>query len=147
ITVPVSPAFCWASDRARPGVKAVSLPPGYGANATRLLLLRAVSPELLEIGPQVLDFLGVAHAREGHASAGNFLHRTANELLEHSLVPGDAGVLHRVRIVEAIERASLAAVDPVERRSELDLRIGPGIVAGRAPFAESRVGLRHCAPG
>src|SRR5690349_24747409 len=104
------------------------------ASIRRGLLLLAVSPELLEVGPQVLDFLGVAHARESHAGAGNFLHRAANELLEHPLVPGDAGALHGVRIIEAVEGASLAAVDPVERRSELDLRLGPGVVAGRAPL-------------
>src|SRR6266699_5953239 len=32
------------------------------------LLLIAVGPEPLEVGPQVLDFLRIAHAREGHAS-------------------------------------------------------------------------------
>src|SRR5215510_6464253 len=113
----------------------------------RRLLLLAVSPERLEVGPQILDFLGIAYARKGHASAGDFLHRSADEFLEHRLVPGDAGILHRVRIVEARERASGAAVDSIEWRSKLDLRIGPGVVAGQAPLAECRVGLCQRASG
>src|SRR4029453_3830163 len=116
------------------------------ARMRRRLLLLAVSPEPLEVGPQVLDFLRIAPARKGHARAGGLLHRSADVPLEHALIPGDAGALHGVRIVVALERAGLAAFDPVERRSELDLRVGPGVVAGQAPFAESRVSLCHRAP-
>src|SRR3954468_1817157 len=127
--VPVSPA-CWAPDRAPPGVK-VSACRRAMARMRRRLLLLAVSPEPLEVGPQVLDLLGIAHARKGNAGAGDFLHRSADVLLEHCLVPGDTGVLHGVRKVVALERAGLAAIDPIERRSELDLRVGPGVVAGQ----------------
>src|SRR5882757_6180301 len=117
------------------------------ARMRRRLLLLAVSPEPLEVGPQILDFLRIAHARKGHAGARDFLHRSADVLLEHCLVPGDAGALHGVRIVVALERAGLAALDPIERRSELDLCAVPGVMAGQAPLAESRVGLSQRAPG
>src|SRR5215813_9770895 len=100
------------------------------------LLLRAVCAELLEVGPKILDLLRVAHARKCHAGAGNLLHRSADVFLEHSFVPGDPGALHRIRVIVALEGAGFAAVDAVERRPELDLCVGPGVVAGQTPLAE-----------
>src|SRR5262245_30379334 len=100
--------------------------------AAPLLFLRAVGLELRQVRPEILDLLVVANADEGHARARHRLHRVLDVLDELFVVPGDAGILVHVGIVEALERPRLAAVDAVERRSELDLRVRPDVVAGHA---------------
>src|SRR5262245_17598510 len=92
------------ADRAPPGVRLRACRRAMAPMRPELFLL-AVSAELAEVGPKVLDLLGVAHARKGHAGAGDLLHRVADVLLEQGLVPGDPGVLDRVRIVIALEGA------------------------------------------
>src|SRR4029077_3504588 len=84
------------------------------APATRLLLLVAVRPELLEVGPKVGDVLVVLHADEGHTRAGHLLHRSTDVFWERFVVPGDPGPLVRGGVIEALETAGLAAVDGIE---------------------------------
>src|SRR5262245_35724522 len=107
--------------------------PGFRRNAWRPLLrslLLAVRAELLEIGPEVGDFLVVLDADERHAGAGHLLHRGADILDECVVVPGDAGVLVGRGIVESLVGAGLAAIDAVERRAELHLCVRSGVVTG-----------------
>src|SRR5262245_53602148 len=111
------------------------------------LLLRAVYAELLEVGPKILDLFRVAHAREGHAGAGDLLHGTSDVFLEHGFAPGDPRAFHCIRVVIALEGAGVAAVDAVEPRPEPDLRLGPCLRAGEGPLAECRVFLRQHASG
>src|SRR5262249_58840246 len=96
--------------------------------------LFAVGVELLEVGPQFVLFLGIAHAGERHPRAGDLLHRVADIFLERRLVPGDPGILDLVRIVEAGEGPSVAAIEPVERRGLLGLWGPlPRLARARAP--------------
>src|SRR6185312_14005557 len=92
------------------------------------LLLFAFGVELLEIGPEVGDLLLVLDAREGHAGAGDALHRVLDVFLERRLVPGDARVLVGIGVVEARKAGGVTAVDPVKRGAELDLRAFAGVV-------------------
>src|ERR1700757_2963839 len=64
------------------------------------LFLGAVVAELLEISPQVADVLVILDADERHAGAGHFLHRRVDILGERCLVPGDAGFLVGLGVVE-----------------------------------------------
>src|SRR4051812_27272259 len=106
------------------------------APATRLLLLVAVRPELLEVGPKVGDILVVLYADEGHARAGHLLHRSADVFRERFVVPGDPGPLVGGRVIEALETAGLATVDGVERRPKLDFGPFADVVAGGAKTLE-----------
>src|SRR5882757_3175979 len=117
----------------------------------RPLLLIAVRPELLEIGPEIGDVLVVLHADECHPGARHLLHRSTDVLRERLVVPGDAGRLVGGGVVEALEGAGLATVYAVERRPELDFCRFPDVVAGRAKTLEyllagSRI-LRQCRAG
>src|SRR5262245_33467286 len=56
----------------------------------------------------------------------------ANIFFESLFVPGYAGRFVGRRIVEAFERAGLATINGVERRSELDFCVRPDVVAGGA---------------
>src|SRR3954447_26023930 len=107
-----------------------------GAPATRLLLLVAVRPELLEVGPKVGDVLVVLYADEGHSRAGHLLHRSTDVFRERFVVPGDPGPLVGRGIIEALETAGLAAVDGVERRPKLDFGRFADVVAGGATTLE-----------
>src|SRR5882724_7300271 len=109
------------------------------ARPTLRLLLLAVGAELLEIGPKVGDVLVVLDSDERHASAGHLLHRRADVLGEGLVGPGDAGILVGLGIIEAVHGAGLAAVEPVLRRSELDPRLLPDVMAGRAQSLEHRL--------
>src|ERR1700694_2175731 len=96
------------------------------------LLLRAVRLELVDIGPKVRDLAGVLDPAESHPGAWNHAGRVFDVFHERVFVPGDAGGLVGIRIVEAREGAGLAAVKRVERRSELDLGVRSHVVAGAA---------------
>src|SRR6516165_1030518 len=100
-----------------------------GLDLARSFLL-AVVPELLEVGPQVPDVLVVLDADKRHAGAGHSLHGRADIGGEGFLAPGNAGALVGFRVIEPFPGAGLAAVDAVERRTELDLRLRPDVVAG-----------------
>src|SRR6266850_39335 len=113
-----------------------------GVVARSALLLLAVLVELAEIRPEVVDLLGILDAREGHAGAGYPLHRILDVLLERRLVPGDAGILVGVGIVEARIARRGTAIETVERRPELDLGAFAGVVARQAPLPK-----RGLAPG
>ena len=85
---------------------------------------------------------------EGHAGAGELHLRRADEFLELRLVPGDVGVLHHVGIVEALEAAGFAAVEPVERRTKLDAGARACIVARRAePLKHTHALIGALRPG
>jgi hypothetical protein len=52
------------------------------------------------------------------------------------LTPGDAGRFIGWRVVETVEGAALAAIDAVERWTELDFGVRPNLVAGGAQSLE-----------
>src|SRR4051812_38400141 len=106
------------------------------APATRRLLLVAVRPELLEVGPKVGDVFVVLYADEGHSRAGHLLHRRTDVFRERFVAPGDPGPLVGGGVIEALETASLAAVDGVEGRPKLDFGRFADVVAGGAKTLE-----------
>ena len=60
-----------------------------------------------------------------------------------AVAPCDAGGLVGIGVVEAREGAGGAAVETVERRTELDLRAGTGVVTGKAhPLEHALAGFR-----
>src|SRR5581483_4603214 len=91
------------------------------AGAASALLLLAVLVELRDVGPEVATFLLVLDAGEHHLGAGNFGLRVRDVFEELILVPGDAGALVGVGIVEPFDCAGLAAVEPVEHRPDFVL--------------------------
>src|SRR2546423_15352678 len=96
----------------------------------RVSFLRPISPELLEIGPELGDVLVVFDADKCHAGARHFLHRRADIFGESFLAPGDAGRFIGWGVVETVGGAALAAIDAVERWAELDFGVRPDLVAG-----------------
>ena len=88
--------------------------------------------ELREVGPQVVGFGLVLDAGEDHLGAGNFRLRVLDVVEEHVLAPGDAGVLVGLRVAVALDRARLAAFEPVEQRAHLVLGVFAYRVAGQA---------------
>src|SRR5258705_2774162 len=110
----------------------------------------AVLVEMAEIGPEIADLLGILHARKGHAGAGHLLQWIGDVFLEDPLAPGDAGTLHGIGIGVVRKRAGKAAVEAVERRSELDRRALARGMAREAPRLERRLAfgpiLRQCGP-
>ena len=68
--------------------------------------------------------------------AGISLHRRADIFGESFLTPGDAGRFIGWRVVETVEGAALAAIDAVERWTELDFGVRPDLVAGVAQSLE-----------
>src|SRR5919201_1521373 len=103
---------------------------------TRLSFLGPVGPELLQVGPQIGNVLVVLDADERHAGARHLLHRRTDVFVEGLLVPGDAGRFVGRGIIESLEGAGLAAVDAVERGSELDLGLRSDVVARGAQTLE-----------
>src|SRR5215510_12644722 len=83
----------------------------------------AVSPELLEVGPQIADLLLVLDAGEDHLGAGDLGARVADVFLERVLAPGDAGVLVGLGVIVAINAARMAALEAVEHRADLVLGV------------------------
>src|SRR5262249_24340920 len=106
------------------------------ARPTRLSFLGPVGPGLLQVGPQIGNVLVVLDADERHAGARHLLHGRADVFVEGLLVPGDAGRFVGRGIIESLEGAGLAAVDAVERGSELDLGLRSDVVAGGAQTLE-----------
>src|SRR3954467_1892765 len=90
-------------------------------NRMQRLLLFAVSIEVFEIGPQIVDFLVVLDAGEGHPRAGNLLRRTLDVFVKRVVLPRDAGALVGIGIIEARKAPCSATVEAIKRRSELDL--------------------------
>src|SRR4029077_13237034 len=102
----------------------------------RVSFLCPISPELLEIGPEVCNVLVVLDADKCNAGARHFLHRRADIFGESFLAPGDAGRFIGWRVVETVGGAALAAIDAVEPWAELDFGVRPDLVAGGAQSLE-----------
>src|SRR6516165_4891854 len=87
----------------------ISYAPGRGLGEKRKrLLLLSVLVELRDVGPEILGFLLVLDACEGHLGVGNLCLGVLDVVEELVLVPGDAGVLVGIGIAEAFHRAGLA---------------------------------------
>src|ERR1700741_2882325 len=84
--------------------------PGHGPllPALRISVLCPISPELLEIGPEVRDVLVVLDADKCHAGARHFLHRRADIFGERFLAPRDTGRFIGWGVVETAEGGTLA---------------------------------------
>src|SRR5262249_25198989 len=104
--------------------------------AVRVSFLCPISLELLEIGPEVCDVLVVLDADKCHAGARHVLHRRADIFGESFLAPRNAGRFIGWGVVETVEGAALAAIDAVERGTELYFGVWPDLVAGRAQSPE-----------
>src|ERR1700736_1175111 len=116
----------------RNGSRAAATSIGISCARAAALLLAAVGLELAHVGPQVARFLLVLDAREEHLGAGNPGARVLDVFLEGRLAPGDARILVGVAVVVAFGGAGLAAVDAVELRTDLVLRVLADVVAGHA---------------
>src|SRR5216684_3304075 len=90
-----------------------------GTSCRHVLLLVAVGSELLEIAPQIRDFLVALDAGKNHLGARNLGTRIFDVFFEDFLVPGDAGVLVSVAVAEAFNRAGLTTIEPVKDRPDL----------------------------
>src|SRR6266446_10153356 len=84
-----------------------------------VLLLTATSGELLEIAPQIRDFLVALDTGKDHLGTRNLGPRISDVFLERFFIPGNAGVLVSVAVTEAVNRARLAAIKSVQDRSNL----------------------------
>src|SRR5258707_15276918 len=111
--------------------------PGDALRAPPTSFLGPVRPELLEVGPEIGDVLVVLDADECHAGARHFLHRCADIFVEGFLVPGDTGRFVGRGVVETLIGASLATLDAIGRRAELDFGVGPNVLAGGAKFPKT----------
>src|SRR6516165_603802 len=102
------------------------------AKKRKRLLLLSVLVELRDVGPEILGFLLVLDACEGHFGVGNLCLGVLDVVEELVLVPGDAGVLVGIGIAEAFHRAGLAAVEAVQHGADLVLGVLADRVAGEA---------------
>src|SRR5262249_21185975 len=106
------------------------------APALRVSFLLPISPELLEIGPEVCDVLVVLDADKCHAGARHVLHRRADIFGESFFAPRDAGRFIGWGVVEIVESAALATIDAVERWTDLDFGTLSNVVARGARSLE-----------
>src|SRR6266849_10472283 len=90
-----------------------------GTSCRHVLLFIAVGSELLEIAPQIRDFLVALDAGKNHLGARNLGARIFDVFFERFLVPGDAGVLVSVAVAVAFNRAGLTTIEPVKDRPDL----------------------------
>src|SRR5262245_7461846 len=86
-----------------------------------LSLLLSIGAELLQVGPQVAEFLVVFNPREKHGRAGDLAAWVLDELLECLLGPRDAGAFETLAVIEVLDTAGLPAVETVKHGSELVL--------------------------
>src|SRR6266436_8832858 len=101
--------------------------PGTSPAPTGASLLLSVLVVLREKRPEVAGFLLVLDSGEYHLGTGNLRLRVLDVVLELGLVPGDAGILVGIRVGITLRRAGVAAVEPVELRTDLV----PGAFADR----------------
>src|SRR5260370_28086517 len=89
------------------------------ASCRHVLLFIAVGSELLQVAPQIRDFLVALDAGKNHLGARNLGPRISDVFLERFFVPDDARALICVAVTEAFNSASVAAIKPVQDRSNL----------------------------
>src|SRR5471030_1856618 len=89
--------------------------------ARDVLLHLSVGAELFEIGPKISGFLLILDAGEDHFGAGDLGAWILDVFQERCVIPGDAGILVGVGIVEIGRRAGTAAIDTVELGADLVL--------------------------
>src|SRR5260370_33138436 len=89
------------------------------ASCRHVLLFTGVASELLEIAPQIRDFLVALDTGKDHFRARNLCARISDVFLEHFVVPGDARVLVCIAVTETFNRASLPTVKPIKDRPNL----------------------------
>jgi hypothetical protein len=92
----------------------------------------ALGVELLDEGPQILDFLLVLNAGKDHLGTGDFGPRVLDILGKGLFVPNDAGILVGIGITKAGDAARMAAIEAVEFRSDQVGRAGTDFVADSA---------------
>src|SRR5580704_3342121 len=85
--------------------------------------------ERMQIGDQVFNPLLVLDPGEDHFGAGDFGLRVLDICGERRLVPSDTGVLVRIRIDVAFDRARLASEQAVEDRTNGIFRVIAGLMA------------------
>src|SRR6516164_3661152 len=102
----------------------------------------------MQIGDQVLDLLLVLDARKGHLGSRNLRLRILDVLGKRRFVPGDPGRLVGLRIVEAFDRAGLAANQAVQCRTNRILGVVADLMAGLATAKTFSPSAASCAkPG
>src|SRR5437016_7272325 len=97
-----------------------------------LFLDVAVSVELFEIGPQIVDLLRIGNSGEGHFGPCDLGLRAPDIVFERRLVPYQARILVGFGIIETCHRAGMAAVEPVKIGSDLVFRAGTDGMAWQA---------------
>src|SRR4051794_28441373 len=107
-------------------------PKHWTALAGDSLLRLAVLVVLRNERPEIVDLFLVLDAGKRHLRAGNLGLRVLDVFLELSLAPGDAGILVGVGVGIALDRAGLAAVQPVEHGADLVLGAFADRMAGHA---------------
>src|SRR5260370_5636494 len=98
----------------------------------RFSLRATVRIEPCEIGPKARDSGLIFHTRESHFVAGNFRFRVLHEGGEACLIPGEARVFQRGRILVSRDCSGFAASHPVELRAQLVLGPRPDGVTSLA---------------
>src|SRR6516162_8755286 len=89
-------------------VKRQSFPYPFASSLTAgNLLFVPIWTELLEIGPEIASFFFVLDAGENHLGVWNLGARILDVFLERCLIPGDAGALVRIAVIESIHHAGL----------------------------------------
>src|SRR5258708_13727491 len=78
-----------------------------GTSCRHVLLLTATSSELLEIAPQIREFLVALDAGKNHLGARNLRARIFDVFLESFLVPGNPGFLVCIGLPQTFNLPSL----------------------------------------
>src|SRR5262249_22044313 len=98
--------------------------------------LLPIGTKLFEVGPKVAELLLVLDCKQHHR-AWDLACWVTDEFLEGSLVPGDAGIFQPFAIHRVLDRACFAAIQTIEDRPDLVLRVLADAVA-RLAFRERR---------
>src|SRR5581483_9809030 len=103
---------------------------------------RAVSFELFDIGPQIVDFGLILDAGENHECTWDHRLWILDVLFERLLVPGDSRVRVRRAVVESGCSTRFAAIEPIEQRADLVLRVRTYDVADQAFLERGLAGFQ-----
>jgi hypothetical protein len=82
--------------------------------------------------PEIVDLLLILDACERHFGTWDLCFRVLDVLLEYGFIPGDAGVPVSLGIAIVGRRASFAAINSIELRTDLVLGTFADRVAGQA---------------